>query len=138
MIKEAVEAYYLDKWGAPARKAEFGRGGRSVEVYKWDAAATSEGVTVYTTVGASQYPMKKCRQTIGSSTSSGSTRDGMGSQAPSLPWLSTPSRRMSLLATATRFQREGRCGRLRDECFPGPPAADGNCPSASSAGRHPR
>jgi|SRR5579859_4861213 len=57
MIPEAVEKHYLERWGKPSRTAEFRRGDRRIEVYKWAAGATSEGVTLYATVGASRYPM---------------------------------------------------------------------------------
>jgi hypothetical protein len=57
-MKEAVEARYRDRWGAPTREAEFRRHGRSVAIYKWDAMSTGEGVTLYTTAGASQYLMQ--------------------------------------------------------------------------------
>jgi hypothetical protein len=54
----AVERHYLQQVGKPTRTATFRRdGGASVDIYKWDANATSEGVALYATVGASQYAM---------------------------------------------------------------------------------
>jgi hypothetical protein len=38
-------------------KAAFRVAGLEVEVYKWDATATAEGVVLYATIGASAYPM---------------------------------------------------------------------------------
>lgn len=58
MIPETVERHYLETFGRPSRTATFTRGGRKVDVFKWDAEATEEGVTLYATVGASKHPMQ--------------------------------------------------------------------------------
>jgi hypothetical protein len=57
MITGAVRDLYAARWGEPSRKAAFRVAGLEVEVYKWDAAATAEGVVLYATIGASAYPM---------------------------------------------------------------------------------
>jgi Suppressor of fused protein (SUFU) len=65
MITGAVRDLYVARWGEPSRKAAFRVAGLEVEVYKWDAEATAEGVALYATIGASAYPMAgrdpKCR-----------------------------------------------------------------------------
>ena len=59
MIPEAVERHYLELFGKPTRTANFRRdSGFSVDVFKWDADATSEGVALYATVGASKHEIE--------------------------------------------------------------------------------
>jgi hypothetical protein len=59
MIPEAIEQHYLQQFGKSTRTATFRRGGGvSVDIYKWDANATSEGVALYATAGASRYAMQ--------------------------------------------------------------------------------
>lgn len=57
MITGAVRDLYLARWGEPSRKAAFRVAGLEVEVYKWDAEASSEGVALYATIGSSAHPM---------------------------------------------------------------------------------
>jgi hypothetical protein len=57
MILEAVRDLYLARWGEPARMANFQVGELSVDIYKWSAETTPEGVNLYATVGASARPM---------------------------------------------------------------------------------
>jgi hypothetical protein len=46
--------YYQTKYGKPAREAEFiSPDGKKVEILKWPPNQTSEGVSIYTTLGAS-------------------------------------------------------------------------------------
>ena len=52
-IARAVEDLYRARWGEPARRAHFDDGENMVDVLKWDESATTEGVTLYATVGAS-------------------------------------------------------------------------------------
>jgi hypothetical protein len=58
VIREAVERYYLQQWGKPSRTATFRSADATIEVYKWNADSTREGVAIYATVGASLYPIK--------------------------------------------------------------------------------
>jgi hypothetical protein len=57
MITGAVRDLYIARWGEPSRKAGFRVAGLEAEVYKWDATATPEGVTLYATIGSSAHPM---------------------------------------------------------------------------------
>lgn len=57
MIRDAVSDLYLARWGEPSRKASFQVGESDVDVWKWAADATSEGVCLYATMGASDRPM---------------------------------------------------------------------------------
>jgi Suppressor of fused protein (SUFU) len=57
MIAGAVRDLYVARWGEPSRKAAFRVAGLEVEIYKWDAEATTEGVALYATIGASAYPV---------------------------------------------------------------------------------
>lgn len=57
MIMDAVRDLYVARWGEPSRRANFQVGEFSVEVYKWNAETTSEGVNLYATLGASARPM---------------------------------------------------------------------------------
>ena len=50
----SVQDYLLDRWGDPTRTAKFEVQGLSIEVWKWAAEATGEGVDIYVTVGASE------------------------------------------------------------------------------------
>ena len=56
-LRDAVRRHYRSKWGEPARQAEFRVAGLLAEILKWDASVTGEGVTLYTTVGASDRPI---------------------------------------------------------------------------------
>jgi len=48
-------AYYKSKYGPPERKAiVVTHGGERIEVCKWNAQATANGYTLYTTLGASE------------------------------------------------------------------------------------
>lgn len=57
VIVEAVRDLYAARWGEPARKANFQVGEFSVDIYKWSAESTPEGVNLYATAGASSWPM---------------------------------------------------------------------------------
>ena len=57
MTLGAVRDLYIARWGEPSRKAAFRVAGLEVEVYKWDAEANPEGVTLYATIGSSAHPM---------------------------------------------------------------------------------
>jgi hypothetical protein len=57
VIPESVERHLLEQFGPPSRAAHFRRSGRSIDVYKWAADATNEGVALYATAGASAYSM---------------------------------------------------------------------------------
>jgi suppressor of fused protein SUFU len=57
MIRKVVDKHYRELWGAPSRTARFRRNDYSVDIYKWEASVNREGVTVYTTLGASCYTM---------------------------------------------------------------------------------
>lgn len=49
---ESVGVYLLSRWGDPAGRIRFDLEGLSIQVWKWDDAATGEGVDVYVTIGA--------------------------------------------------------------------------------------
>lgn len=57
MIVGAVRDLYIARWGEPSRKAAFRVAGLEVEVYKWNAGANPEGVTLYATIGSSAHPV---------------------------------------------------------------------------------
>ena len=57
MIQGLVRRHYLELWGPPSRRAEHIFNGQPFEVWKWDADRIAEGVTLYTTIGASSYPL---------------------------------------------------------------------------------
>jgi hypothetical protein len=57
VITDAVRDGYVARWGPPSRNARLEVAGLEMEVLKWDATATSEGVTLYATIGASARPM---------------------------------------------------------------------------------
>jgi hypothetical protein len=52
-----VRSYYIKNWGNPDREAEFQKGECVIGVLKWQASVATEGVTLYATVGASDYPL---------------------------------------------------------------------------------
>ena len=52
-VGQAVEDLYIAHWGEATRRARFQDSSLTIDVLKWDASATSEGVTIYATVGAS-------------------------------------------------------------------------------------
>jgi len=52
MTREATPAHLLSRWGEPARRATFEGQDLSIEILKWDAEATGEGVDIYVTVGS--------------------------------------------------------------------------------------
>ena len=56
MVASAVRDLYIASWGEPSRKAVFRVAGLEVEVCKWDAEVTPEGVVLYATLGSSSYP----------------------------------------------------------------------------------
>ncbi|MCT9870840.1 suppressor of fused domain protein [Paenarthrobacter aurescens] len=49
---ESIQDYLLARWGEPTRRAEFEVQGLSVEIWKWAAEVTGEGVDIYVTLGA--------------------------------------------------------------------------------------
>lgn len=51
-MRETIQAYLLSRWGEPTRKAEFEIHGLFIEIWKWAAEATGEGVDIYVTMGA--------------------------------------------------------------------------------------
>jgi hypothetical protein len=57
IIADAVRDYYSAHWGVPSRRAWFYTGDFEIEVHKWVADATPEGVALYATIGASTRPM---------------------------------------------------------------------------------
>jgi hypothetical protein len=52
-VVEAVRDLYRGRWGEPTRQAAFRTENYEMEILKWDAAATDEGVDLYATLGAS-------------------------------------------------------------------------------------
>lgn len=56
-VVDAVRHHYVRLWGKPSRVAEFATHDEHVEVHKWDKARTSQGVTVYASLGASAADM---------------------------------------------------------------------------------
>jgi hypothetical protein len=56
-MTEAVRDLYRAHWGEPTRTARFETGDLAIEVLKWDANASSEGVALYATAGASNWPV---------------------------------------------------------------------------------
>ena len=57
MTLQAVSDLYLARWGQPSRTATFQVGEFAVDIYKWNAETTREGVNLYATVGASARQM---------------------------------------------------------------------------------
>jgi len=55
--RDAVRDLYRARWGEPTRRAHFDAGEFDIDVFKWDADANPEGVTLYATVGASAHPI---------------------------------------------------------------------------------
>lgn len=48
-----ITNYYIEKYGSPARTAEFvSKDGIEIKIYKWTAEQTKEGVSIYSTMGA--------------------------------------------------------------------------------------
>jgi len=56
-IAQAVEGVYEQRWGRPARRARFATTEYSIDVCKWTPETNGEGVTIYATIGASNYSM---------------------------------------------------------------------------------
>ncbi|MFD9279523.1 suppressor of fused domain protein [Streptomyces mirabilis] len=52
-----VRSYYTEDWGNPEREAEFQKGEYVIGVLKWQASASTQGVNIYATVGASDYSL---------------------------------------------------------------------------------
>jgi hypothetical protein len=52
-LVNAVRDLYRSRWGEPSRNARFDVGEFAIEVLKWDAVASLEGVALYATLGAS-------------------------------------------------------------------------------------
>jgi hypothetical protein len=57
MIIDAVRDLYRARWGEPSRQARFDVGEFGIEILKWAAASSPEGVALYATVGASAWPL---------------------------------------------------------------------------------
>jgi hypothetical protein len=57
MIVDAVRDLYIARWGEPSRKAAFRVAGLEIEVYRWNAEANPEEVTLYATIGSSAHRM---------------------------------------------------------------------------------
>ncbi|GAB2733222.1 suppressor of fused domain protein [Arthrobacter bambusae] len=49
----SIQDYLLARWGNPTRTAAFEVQRLSIEIWKWAAEATGEGIDIYVTVGAS-------------------------------------------------------------------------------------
>jgi hypothetical protein len=60
MTVEAVRHLYLTHWGEPSRQARFDVGDIGIDIFKWSADASAEGVAVYATIGASVWPLAGC------------------------------------------------------------------------------
>ncbi|MGJ3192249.1 suppressor of fused domain protein [Paenarthrobacter sp. FR1] len=58
MMRESTQTYLLSRWGKPTRTAEFEGQGLSIEILKWDAEATGEGVDIYVTLGSGGGPLE--------------------------------------------------------------------------------
>ena len=56
-MTSTVREHYIARWGVPTRTAAFKIGAIELDVYKWDQGATTEGVALYATAGASGQPM---------------------------------------------------------------------------------
>jgi hypothetical protein len=52
----SVSELVVAKWGPPDRRARFTQGAVSIEVYKFEAATTGEGVVIYVTVTSGPSP----------------------------------------------------------------------------------
>ena len=56
-VPAEVRRHYEKQFGPPTRTADFVRRGDHYEVLKWAEDSTTEGVTLYATIGASRFPM---------------------------------------------------------------------------------
>lgn len=56
-VVDAVAGAYAGLWGKPARTTRFEVEKYLVEVLKWDARPSSDGLAIYATLGASAYPL---------------------------------------------------------------------------------
>jgi hypothetical protein len=56
MVLEVVRQHYLHLWGEPSRIIPLHSKDYHIDVYKWDASANPEEVTLYATLGASVFP----------------------------------------------------------------------------------
>jgi hypothetical protein len=54
---DAIHDLYLARWGPPSREARFDARDYGISILKWAADATSEGVALYATAGASEWPL---------------------------------------------------------------------------------
>ncbi|GAA1293986.1 hypothetical protein Psi02_42290 [Planotetraspora silvatica] len=52
-----VRSHYKIEWGTSDREAEFYTEDISIGVLKWNTSANTQGVNIYATVGASDYPI---------------------------------------------------------------------------------
>ncbi|MEU6401427.1 suppressor of fused domain protein [Streptomyces sp. NPDC046985] len=52
-----VQSYYRENWGDPEREAEFQKDEYVIGVLKWRASASTQGVNIYATMGASDYSL---------------------------------------------------------------------------------
>ncbi len=50
-----IGSYYVDKWGEPSREMQFSNECANVDVLIWDPSEATMGVTMYATVGGSNY-----------------------------------------------------------------------------------
>jgi Suppressor of fused protein (SUFU) len=57
-VKQAVRDLYIASWGEPSRRARFDVGEFGIDVLKWSAEVSPEGVALYATVGASCRPLE--------------------------------------------------------------------------------
>jgi Suppressor of fused protein (SUFU) len=57
-VTDAVRDLYRARWGEPSRRAQFSVGDLDIEVLKWNAGTSTEGVALYATLGASSRPTK--------------------------------------------------------------------------------
>jgi hypothetical protein len=57
MIADAVRDVYRARWGEPSRQANFAVGEHEIEILKWTAESSPEGVALYATIGASAWPL---------------------------------------------------------------------------------
>jgi|GEM_PF-1281454 len=51
-MHESVGTYLLSRWGDPVGRIKFDIERLSIQVWKWDAAVTGEGVDIYVTISA--------------------------------------------------------------------------------------
>jgi hypothetical protein len=57
MSTDAVRGLYIARWGKPSRNARFQVDGFEVEIIKWSADVSREGVNLYVTIGATARPL---------------------------------------------------------------------------------